>query len=324
MSKIKTWMPLYIGDYLADTASLSTLQHGAYMLLMMEIWRNGPIQNNPRRLSRVAKTDVQTWEDEIWPELQDFFTVVDGCLDQKRLRAEREKAEEISKKRANAAAKRHTSKQNSCKTDANAEQMESNSYANAHANAEQVHSKCSASGHANGIQKDTQSQSQSQSHSSLRSECMRAASEKRPDWVEKFIPLGNEILEIVGKDPVRERVDFGIVRQWLADAHDRGYSAEQAREAILGVIRGRCERGSGKGKLPRWFNTPVQEALASGAIAASEANAAAAEPEWTRKLCRDYTLHSRNATGRQEAPMPFREFQVRWMEQHNIPQGEAA
>lgn len=164
MSKIKTWMPLYIGDYLADTASLSTLQHGAYMLLMMEIWRNGPIQNNPRRLSRVAKTDVQTWEDEIWPELQDFFTVVDGCLDQKRLRAEREKAEEISKKRADAAAKRHANKQNACKTDANAEQMESNSSANAHANAEQVHSKCSASGHANDIQKDTQSQSQSHSH----------------------------------------------------------------------------------------------------------------------------------------------------------------
>lgn len=151
-----------------------------------------------------------------------------------------------------------------------------------------------------------------------------AAKHTRPEWVEKFVPLGNEILEIVGKDPSRERVDFGIVRQWLADAHDRGYSAEQARETILDVIRNRCERGSGKGKLPRWFNNPVQEALASGAIAASEANAAAAEPEWTRKLCRDYTLHSRNATGRQEAPMPFREFQVRWMEQHNIPQGEAA
>lgn len=151
-----------------------------------------------------------------------------------------------------------------------------------------------------------------------------AGKHTRPDWVEKFIPLGNEILEIVGKDPSRERVDFGIVRQWLADAHDRGYSAEQAREAILDVIRTRCERGSGKGKLPRWFNTPVQEALASGAIAASEATAAAAEPEWTRQMGKDYTLYARNAIGRQERPISMREFQTAWMAQHNIPQGEAA
>ena len=178
MSKIKTWMPLYIGDYLADTASLSTLQHGAYMLLMMEMWRNGPIPNNPRRLSRVAKTDVQTWEDEIWPDLQDFFTVVDGFLDQKRLRAEREKAEEVSKKRADAAAKRHSAKQTTCKPDANADQTESVSYANA----EQMQSKCRANGCANDIQNACkvegtravcasalQSQSQSHNNPSLRS-----------------------------------------------------------------------------------------------------------------------------------------------------------
>lgn len=107
MSKIKTWMPVYIGDYLADTMRLSTLQHGAYFLLMMEYWRQGPLPDDMDELSAIARADRKVWDKSIWPTLKRFFSKgEDGLLHQKRADIELERVQSISNKRREAVGQR--------------------------------------------------------------------------------------------------------------------------------------------------------------------------------------------------------------------------
>ncbi|MEK8025017.1 SU10 major capsid protein [Pseudaquabacterium rugosum] len=98
-----TWMPLYIGDYLADTSRLTTEQHGAYLLLLMDYWRNGPPPDDEDTLAAIAKLPVSAWR-KCAPRLQPFFSVEDGQWRQKRMDAEREKAAGIGGKRKAAGA----------------------------------------------------------------------------------------------------------------------------------------------------------------------------------------------------------------------------
>lgn len=51
----KTWMPLFIGDYLADTQRLTAEQHGAYLLLIMDYWRSGSLPNDDEVLNLITK-----------------------------------------------------------------------------------------------------------------------------------------------------------------------------------------------------------------------------------------------------------------------------
>jgi uncharacterized protein YdaU (DUF1376 family) len=89
--KADVWMPLYIGDYLADTSRLTTEQHGAYLLLLMDYWRNGPPPDDEEILQNITRLSKFLWKKH-GPILRKFFTVEEGVWKHKRIDEEMTKA----------------------------------------------------------------------------------------------------------------------------------------------------------------------------------------------------------------------------------------
>jgi uncharacterized protein YdaU (DUF1376 family) len=103
----KLWVPIYIADYLADTSRLTTEQHGAYLLLIFDYWRNGPLPDDDAVLAQVCRLTADAWSMH-QAVLRGFFTKADdGLLHQKRIDAEISKAQlnrAVSVSRAKKAA----------------------------------------------------------------------------------------------------------------------------------------------------------------------------------------------------------------------------
>lgn len=96
--KTDLWMPLYIGDYLADTGHLSTTQHGAYLLLLMHYWRKRELPDDDKQLAAIAKLPLRIWLDTK-ETIQAFFH--DGWK-HKKVESEMEKRATVSAKRSRA------------------------------------------------------------------------------------------------------------------------------------------------------------------------------------------------------------------------------
>jgi uncharacterized protein YdaU (DUF1376 family) len=104
-SRPTAFMPLWIGDYLADTTHLSTDQHGAYLLLLMAYWRRGgPLPADDAYLCRIVGMTVYKWRG-IRPTIVAFFEERDGVWISKRSDEELVKAETRYGKRAAAGRK---------------------------------------------------------------------------------------------------------------------------------------------------------------------------------------------------------------------------
>jgi uncharacterized protein YdaU (DUF1376 family) len=104
MSKPDTWMPLYIGDYIADTMHLNTEQHGAYLLLLMTAWnRGGRLPSDETQLALICRADRKAWG-RIRGAVLPFFEPEGDYLIQPRLVAEYERAVKLNdKQKANGA-----------------------------------------------------------------------------------------------------------------------------------------------------------------------------------------------------------------------------
>jgi uncharacterized protein YdaU (DUF1376 family) len=96
------YMQFYVADYLADTMHLSTEEHGAYLLLIMNYWRRGkPLDGRNGRLASVVRMSNERW-DSVEHTLREFFVVdEDGQWVHPRIEEELEKAQD----RIDAAAR---------------------------------------------------------------------------------------------------------------------------------------------------------------------------------------------------------------------------
>lgn len=95
------WMPFYVGDYIADTAHLSAIEHGAYILLLLHYWRKGSLPTDERQLASITKLNHREWHRHR-DTLQAFF--YDGWK-HKRVELELQHQRDISAKRALAGSK---------------------------------------------------------------------------------------------------------------------------------------------------------------------------------------------------------------------------
>jgi uncharacterized protein YdaU (DUF1376 family) len=97
----RAWMPLYWGDYLRDTRDLSTLQHGAYLLLMAHYWQHAALPDDEKQLAAIVGLSPKAWR-KIAPPIAAKFQ---NDWRHKRIDAEIAKAERVLMQRRISGAK---------------------------------------------------------------------------------------------------------------------------------------------------------------------------------------------------------------------------
>ena len=113
------YMQLYVADYLADTAHLSTVEHGAYLLLIFNYWQRGESfkakdeQSLNKRLSSVARLSADEWNN-VKTAIEEFFVVSETEWRHERIERDLESVSSKSTKASNAGkasgARRRASK----------------------------------------------------------------------------------------------------------------------------------------------------------------------------------------------------------------------
>lgn len=109
MSDLK-FMPMYWADFMADTAHLSCLQSGSYLLLLGQMWlRGGWVPDDDEQLARMCRLKLAKWR-EIKPAIQPFLVTRGGKLSQKRLLSMHKSVSETHKKTVAKTAKMRRAK----------------------------------------------------------------------------------------------------------------------------------------------------------------------------------------------------------------------
>lgn len=120
MANTDIWMPLYGGDYLRDTMSLSTEEHGCYLLLLIYYWTEKQLLDDLNELMLVTRLRPEQ-RGVLEKILRKYFEHQDGHYTQKRMEGEIQRAQNIrNRNRQNAAARWDNAKPvpGECQTDA--------------------------------------------------------------------------------------------------------------------------------------------------------------------------------------------------------------
>ncbi|HUX78233.1 MAG TPA: DUF1376 domain-containing protein [Alphaproteobacteria bacterium] len=101
MSKTDIWMPVFIGDFLKDTAFLSFSEKGEYLMILMHLWNLGGYATleEIRGLTGFTKRKFDTK----WKKFERFFAENSSGFYQKRLLNELNKSKQIREKRTESA-----------------------------------------------------------------------------------------------------------------------------------------------------------------------------------------------------------------------------
>lgn len=101
-------LPLWTDAYLGDTTHLTTIEHGAYLLLLIAMWRSKEtrLPNDDKLLARYARLTAGQWA-RIRPVIMPFFKVEDGHITQSRLTDEANAVRQHSAKQSDKAKARH-------------------------------------------------------------------------------------------------------------------------------------------------------------------------------------------------------------------------
>lgn len=96
--------PLWTDAYLGDTTHLTTIEHGAYLLLLIVAWRSkdGALPDDENMLARYTKLRLNHWK-KMRPILEPFFVVKDGKWIQLRLKDELESVKRLSNSQSRKA-----------------------------------------------------------------------------------------------------------------------------------------------------------------------------------------------------------------------------
>ena len=96
--------PLWTDAYLGDTTHLTTIEHGAYLLLLITMWRakDNRLSADDKTLARYARLNKAQWA-RMKPVILAFFHTNDGFLTQGRLTDEATAVKQHSLRQSNRA-----------------------------------------------------------------------------------------------------------------------------------------------------------------------------------------------------------------------------